>query len=937
MKMRKAVSLIILFVLVVAIVQTRPVVAALTISPDTLPMAFVGSYYAAELRTDSKYPSYVKWEVMTGGPPPGLRFEAPSLGTAYIVGTPTSKGDYTFTVRATEQVPDGYYAEKAYTLQVRMTITPPSQTPMEFTCTTNPTKILLDPTEIASGRAASVLAPFTVSVRKTGGDLTEYVTITMSWFAVEPASAFTLIPDVTGGQPPIDKTIQVYVVPDRWRQVQGTTETLLITCKTPEKEQAVTVQVEVLSPQLVDLQLVSVQPITQRGPDLVKNKEAQFAFTYTKLGTGFEPGGDVKAWVEARLPKSQWDFTYHGGIYSATFESRDEGGFYIIRGQFSFRQTTIPPSPLELMFFPTDEGFFYPKPRTNVASLTMTIDPDNEIAEQNEDNNQILASWPVPYEASKLNLAWVYYRPEGLPWAIPPGKEGPWAFPRVARLYLPAIFPIKNLNVQPLLGDGINAWTAPTSYLSSNRLRLIKEGDQMAEVAAESGYHRVVAILPQGDLATLLEMPGVIGVVMPGIGSLQMSESYKVAYVNLNEATGSGTNYIPTVAHELSHTFGFPDIYDGCKEAPTVYYRWIYFDPVYGGIVHVGHPSDPDIMACGSSPQQWSDHSYQKVHDQLKTFGDPAEGLLISMIVYKNGTVDARPFQKLVDHPFPFPVAEGTGEYNLLLLGKDSGVIRSYPWNVDFSMLVDPGGKEPADSAPFVTVVEYFDDLGAVELRDANGNVLMRRDVSAHMPELTVIDPAPGKTLGRGLTYSFQWNCIDADGGDIWYSVLIRKSDQETWSNLAHYIKEKTLRFTVPGDAELGNYYLKFIATDGINTDMKIVSVSISTAAPSTVRPPQTVRTTTSSRSTTSPPGQGGFPDLTLLIIGILAVFVIIFAALALRTRKTGPSAPISVQPTPPAAAEKPGPLSLYCIDCGTENPSTNEFCGKCGRKLLRE
>jgi ribosomal protein L40E len=75
---------------------------------------------------------------------------------------------------------------------------------------------------------------------------------------------------------------------------------------------------------------------------------------------------------------------------------------------------------------------------------------------------------------------------------------------------------------------------------------------------------------------------------------------------------------------------------------------------------------------------------------------------------------------------------------------------------------------------------------------------------------------------------------------------------------------------------------------------------------------------------------------LTWIIIGILAVLIIVFAVLAFRRRRAAYQPAPRAQPTPPAAAEKPGPLSLYCVHCGTENPSANEFCGKCGKKLLR-
>ena len=34
------------------------------------------------------------------------------------------------------------------------------------------------------------------------------------------------------------------------------------------------------------------------------------------------------------------------------------------------------------------------------------------------------------------------------------------------------------------------------------------------------------------------------------------------------------------------------------------------------------------------------------------------------------------------------------------------------------------------------------------------------------------------------------------------------------------------------------------------------------------------------------------------------------------------------------ASAQRHGPTTLFCMQCGCENPSTNEFCGKCGRKF---
>jgi uncharacterized membrane protein YvbJ len=58
-----------------------------------------------------------------------------------------------------------------------------------------------------------------------------------------------------------------------------------------------------------------------------------------------------------------------------------------------------------------------------------------------------------------------------------------------------------------------------------------------------------------------------------------------------------------------------------------------------------------------------------------------------------------------------------------------------------------------------------------------------------------------------------------------------------------------------------------------------------------------------------------------LLLAGVL-ILVLIVALVALsRRRKTSP--------TPSAAAGM-----VYCSQCGTQNPTANEFCGKCGNKI---
>jgi hypothetical protein len=131
--------------------------------------------------------------------------------------------------------------------------------------------------------------------------------------------------------------------------------------------------------------------------------------------------------------------------------------------------------------------------------------------------------------------------------------------------------------------------------------------------------------------------------------------------------------------------------------------------------------------------------------------------------------------------------------------------------------------------------------------------------------------------------------------------------------------------------ANAGAYTLTVVATAAGNVKTSTATLMIKEKAAQTT----VVQTTTGGLSTTTtipPPGVGG--DLTWIIVGILAVLIVIFAALALRRHQPAYQPTPPAQPTPPTAAEEPKPSSVYCVNCGTENPSTNEFCGKCGTKL---
>jgi len=163
---------------------------------------------------------------------------------------------------------------------------------------------------------------------------------------------------------------------------------------------------------------------------------------------------------------------------------------------------------------------------------------------------------------------------------------------------------------------------------------------------------------------------------------------------------------------------------------------------------------------------------------------------------------------------------------------------------MSFYYFTDPGGYRPTDVIPFVRIVPWLDDLGRIELTGPDGKVWFTRSVSTHAPVLEIVYPPEGKKLGTGRNYTIIWRGTDADGDQLWYTVLIRRRGEETWRILANRITlgaptisedEFVERvYMDPSSARLGgsefpegDYEIQIKATDGVNTAVKIVHVQI--------------------------------------------------------------------------------------------------------------
>jgi hypothetical protein len=654
------------------------------------------------------------------------------------------------------------------------------------------------------------------------------------------------------------------------------------------------------------LEILSIEPVTQHGSTLIAHKQAIFKFNYI-----LESSSQINVFVGLKLPKLYWYSTLH---------TSEDDQYYIIQDSVTLHPTTPSGDPNTAYLLDDLEGMrgrFLPQPKYKTRipiPVYIEVDPFEWV---NWDDRSILSRQESFYPHYPRKGEWIE-----IVFFEVGGGDGILGAPRYTfhftdaqkielvsklisephfsgtpkpyALYLSSMFPATFV-VNP---DGWSHWfTGNIGWW---------DADTLGEIAADEGYSRVVAICPPGAIAAK-EGAGTIGVVYHRFYG-RYDQSYYTAFVEYEHALDPGRYiYFPVVAHELSHTYRFPDIY-GHDRQIVVDFDYAYFDEIQGGIVKIfkrdkylpsgttprvvkgegleevsvpTYISAWDIMhyAGRDRSEYWTYASYDQVADQLHEGEDPPEGLLISMIVFKNGTVVGRPFQKIYDHSFRYPETEGTGNFWLILYDRNGEVLRQYPYTIEFYYTVEPIGEKPADAMPFVTLVEWNDDLGRIEFVDSGGEVWFRRDVSVHAPVLEVIYPLEGEMLGIDYNYTLLWNGTDADGDSLWYTVLLRKESDDVWRSLASRIREEKMFFAPSAEFEEGNYQVQIKATDGVNTAVKFVNVSIATAA--TVTPMPEPEETLGPRPSPTP------IDLYLIIVVLGAAIVIaVLVAVAMKRRK---------------------------------------------------
>lgn len=178
--------------------------------------------------------------------------------------------------------------------------------------------------------------------------------------------------------------------------------------------------------------------------------------------------------------------------------------------------------------------------------------------------------------------------------------------------------------------------------------------------------------------------------------------------------------------------------------------------------------------------------------------------------------------------PMPLLLPE-TGEFTLHLFTTNLTEMFSAPFGLDARIEADPESLLRTN-APFWFCLPLGDPIGALEVR-RDGQTLVRRELSAHSPEVHLLAPAPG-TIITDPEARLEWVASDADGDPLQFSVDVSSDGGMNWSTLAYNFLDTGLTVsttTLPGSNPT---LFRVTANDGLRQSSDQVMVRIEDHAP---------------------------------------------------------------------------------------------------------
>jgi hypothetical protein len=203
---------------------------------------------------------------------------------------------------------------------------------------------------------------------------------------------------------------------------------------------------------------------------------------------------------------------------------------------------------------------------------------------------------------------------------------------------------------------------------------------------------------------------------------------------------------------------------------------------------------------------------------------EPVTVIVMGGLIFSNGTIKLDPWYFIPEGTpdlLPQAVAPQKGDYGIFMLGKDRQVLSQLNFNASFTYLMDLNGtltKAETNAVPFLFNVPYVNGTYYIQIRNAEGEVLQERAITANPPVVNVTFPNGGESLNIGDNYTISWEAYDLDGDELSYLVSYSQDGGGTWIPLANNLKETSYVWNTTSLTAGDKYLIRVLATDGVNT-----------------------------------------------------------------------------------------------------------------------
>jgi hypothetical protein len=192
-----------------------------------------------------------------------------------------------------------------------------------------------------------------------------------------------------------------------------------------------------------------------------------------------------------------------------------------------------------------------------------------------------------------------------------------------------------------------------------------------------------------------------------------------------------------------------------------------------------------------------------------------------------NNTASLDPvWQTLAPTP---PFWPESGEFSLHLFDTDGAALFTGSFAPETRIDADPAPLFRANG-PFWFGLPLSDRIGAVEVRRA-GQTLLRRELSAHAPEVHLLAPLPG-TVVTDSELRLEWGAADADNDPLAFAVDVSSDGGMNWNTLAYNLGATGLTVStasLPGGATT---LFRVTANDGLRQSWDQVAITIADRPP---------------------------------------------------------------------------------------------------------